>query len=232
MFSDNSISNISSSYLRRDIGSTVWCRRNFVPQRFPPACPRRNIFVVSMMGMSTAGACLALMKHQMNNVFGGVLAFYLVTTAWATARRRDGKTSSFDWGALLVALAVGTAIVSYGVQAAKTPTRSIGGVPAGMFFFPWFRRCAFCHWRHSHARARRGFRCTSNRTPPLAHVLFAVHRHRVLLPRTATSIPPLATQNKCTFYPGDPAADIDDFLAGPRFIHESVQENGHILSNT
>src|SRR6266568_7621414 len=164
-----------------------------------------NIFVVSMMGMSTAGACLALMKHQMNNVFGGVLAFYLVTTAWATARRRDGKTSSFDWGALLVALAVGTAIVSYGVQAAKTPTRSIGGVPAGMFFFPWFRRCAFCHWRHSHARARRGFRCTSNRTPPLAHVLFAVHRHRVLLPRTATSIPPLATQNKCTFYPGDPA---------------------------
>src|SRR6266568_8841977 len=164
-----------------------------------------NVFVVSMMGMSTAGACLALMKHQMNNVFGGVLAFYLVTTAWATARRRDGKTSSFDWGALLVALAVGTAIVSYGVQAAKTPTRSIGGVPAGMFFFPWFRRCAFCHWRHSHARARRGFRCTSNRTPPLAHVLFAVHRHRVLLPRTATSIPPLATQNKCTFYPGDPA---------------------------
>src|SRR6266568_8133710 len=164
-----------------------------------------NIFVVSMMGMSTAGACLALMKHQMNNVFGGVLAFYLVTTAWATARRRDGKTSIFDWGALLVALAVGTAIVSFGVQAAKTPTRSIGGVPAGMFFFPWFRRCAFCHWRHSHARARRGFRCTSNRTPPLAHVLFAVHRHRVLLPRTATSIPPLATQNKCTFYPGDPA---------------------------
>ena len=94
-----------------------------------------NIFVVSMMGMSTAGACLALMKHQMNNVFGGVLAFYLVTTAWATARRRDGKTSIFDWGALLVALAVGTAIVSYGVQAAKTPTRSIGGIPAGMFFF-------------------------------------------------------------------------------------------------
>src|SRR5260370_9178056 len=94
-----------------------------------------NIFVVSMMGMSTAGACLALMKPQMNNVFGGVLAFYLVTTAWASARRRDGKTSIFDWGALLVALAVGTAIVSYGVQAAKTPTRSIGGIPAGMFFF-------------------------------------------------------------------------------------------------
>src|SRR5216683_402911 len=104
-----------------------------------------NIFVVSMMGMSTAGAYLALMKHQMNNVFGGVLAFYLVTTAWATARRRDGKTSIFDCGALLVALAVGTAIVSFGVQAAKTPTRSIGGVPAGMFFFLGQQQ-VFPHW--------------------------------------------------------------------------------------
>src|SRR6266568_7536291 len=160
-----------------------------------------NVFVISMMSMSTAAAYLALMKHQMNNVFGGVLAFYLVTTAWATARRRDGKTSIFDWGALLVALAVGTAIVSFGVQAAKTPTRSIGGVPAGMFFFPWFRRCAFCHWRHSHARARRGFRCTSNRTPPLAHVLFAVHRHRVLLPRTATSIPHWLRKTNVLFIP-------------------------------
>ena len=88
-----------------------------------------------MVGMSTAGAYLAFMKHQMNNVFGGVLAFYLVTTAWATARRRDGETSIFDWGALLVALAVGAVIMAYGVQAAKTPTGSIGGVPAGMFFF-------------------------------------------------------------------------------------------------
>jgi hypothetical protein len=94
-----------------------------------------NVFVVSMMAMSTAGAYLALMKHEINNVFGGVLAFYLVTTAWATARRKDGETRIFDWGALLVALAVGTAIMTYGFEAAKRPTHSIGGVPAGMFFF-------------------------------------------------------------------------------------------------
>src|SRR6266853_5942086 len=79
-----------------------------------------NIFVVSMMGMSTAGAYLALMKHQMNNVFGGVLAFYLVTTAWATARRRDGQTGIFDWGALLFALAVGAGIITYGFEVSKS----------------------------------------------------------------------------------------------------------------
>ncbi len=94
-----------------------------------------NLFVISMLGMSTAGAYLAFMKHQMNNVFGGVLAFYLVTTAWATARRRDGETGIFDWGALLFALAVGAGIMTYGFEAANSPTGSKNGVPAGMYFF-------------------------------------------------------------------------------------------------
>jgi uncharacterized membrane protein len=94
-----------------------------------------NVFFVSMLGMSTAGAYLALIKHQMNNVFGGVLAFYLVTTAWATGRRRDGETSIFDWGALLVALAVGAVILTYGFEVANSPTGPKDGIPAGMYFF-------------------------------------------------------------------------------------------------
>jgi uncharacterized membrane protein len=94
-----------------------------------------NIFFVSMVGMSTAGAYLAFMKHQMNNVFGGVLAFYLVTTAWATGRRRDGETSIFDWGALLVALAVGAIILTYGFEVANSPTGPKDGIPSGMYFF-------------------------------------------------------------------------------------------------
>jgi uncharacterized membrane protein len=91
-----------------------------------------NVFFISMLTLSTAAVYLAFMKHQMNNVFGGVLTFYLVATAWVTARRRNGGTNLFDWGALLVAFAVGVVIVTYGFEAAKTPIR---GVPAGMFFF-------------------------------------------------------------------------------------------------
>jgi hypothetical protein len=94
-----------------------------------------NVFVLSMISMSTAGACLAFMKHEMSNVFGGVLAFYLVTTAWATARRRDGETGIFDWSALLFALAVGAGITAYGFEAANSPTGAKDGVPAGMYFF-------------------------------------------------------------------------------------------------
>src|SRR5437867_10922804 len=97
-----------------------------------------NVFFVSMLGMSTAGAYLAFMKHQMNNVFGGVLAFYLVTTAWATGRRRDGETSIFDWGALLVALAVGAIILTYGFEVANSRTGPKDGIPAGMYFFLGF----------------------------------------------------------------------------------------------
>ncbi len=94
-----------------------------------------RIFVIAMMAMSSSAVYLALMKHQMNNVFGGILAFYLVVTAWLTARRKDGETSIFDWGALAVPLAVGARMLVYGLEAAKSQKGSIGGVPAGMFFF-------------------------------------------------------------------------------------------------
>lgn len=94
-----------------------------------------NVFFVAMLIMASSAVYLALKKHQMNNVFGGILACYLVATAWVTARRRDAKTSVFDWGALAVALAVGAGILGYGLEAAKSPKGSIGGVPAGMFFF-------------------------------------------------------------------------------------------------
>lgn len=94
-----------------------------------------NVFLVSMLIMSGSGAYMAVMKSQMNNVFGGVLTFYLVATAWITARRREGRPGFFDWGALLVAIAVCAAISTYGIEAAQSPTGSKDGIPAGMYFF-------------------------------------------------------------------------------------------------
>jgi hypothetical protein len=48
---------------------------------------------------------------------GGVMTFYMVATAWATARRRGGETWIFDWGALLVASAFGAVAVTFGFRA-------------------------------------------------------------------------------------------------------------------
>lgn len=94
-----------------------------------------NIFVVSMLGMATAAVYLAFMKAQAGNLLGGILTVYLVTTGWLTMKRKEGRTSLFDWGALVVALAVMASYVSFGVKAAHSPRGALDGVPAGMYFF-------------------------------------------------------------------------------------------------
>ena len=94
-----------------------------------------NVFVVSMLTMSSAGAYLAFRKSEMGNVFGGVLTFYLVATAWLTARRRDGETRMSDWVALLGALTIAGTVLSFGIEAARSLTGTKDGVPAGAFFY-------------------------------------------------------------------------------------------------
>jgi predicted membrane protein DUF2306 len=94
-----------------------------------------KVFVISMLGLSSSAVYLALMRHEIGNFIGGVLTFYLVTTAWFTVRRRDGETSVLDWAALLVPLAVGVTNVTYGIEKVNDPTGFHDGVPAGMNFF-------------------------------------------------------------------------------------------------
>jgi uncharacterized membrane protein len=94
-----------------------------------------NVFVIAMLCMAASGSYLGFMKHQMNNVFGGILTIYLVTTAWATARRREGETGIFDWAGFLVALAIGALSVAHGLEKATGRIGSDDGVPAGMNIF-------------------------------------------------------------------------------------------------
>ena len=93
-----------------------------------------NVFFTSMLTASAAGAYLGFRNSEMDNVFGGVLTFYLVATAWMTARRGDGETDIFDWIGLLAALAA--ASVTYWIEAAYSPTGTISGTPATSFVLP------------------------------------------------------------------------------------------------
>jgi hypothetical protein len=95
-----------------------------------------NVFFISMLTASAAGAYLGFRNSEMDNVFGGVLTFYLVATAWVTARRRDGETSVFDWIGFLVALAIAIVAVIYGIEAAHSPTGTKGGSPASGYVLP------------------------------------------------------------------------------------------------
>jgi hypothetical protein len=95
-----------------------------------------RVFVIAMLGLSASGVYLAVMKSQPGNVLGGTLTFYLVATAWMTARRRDdGEPGIFDWGALLVVLAVAVIQVTYGLEAATSQTGLKYGYSPGPYFF-------------------------------------------------------------------------------------------------
>jgi hypothetical protein len=80
------------------------------------------VFVVAMLSLSASGTYLAILKHQPGNILGGTLTFYLVATAWITARRKQEETGIFDWGALLVVFAIAAFEVTYGLEAALSPT--------------------------------------------------------------------------------------------------------------
>lgn len=94
-----------------------------------------TVFVISMLVLSTSGVYLAFARHEPGNVLGGALTFYLVATAWSIAKRRDGKTDRFNWGALLIALTVFAVTAIFGLQAAFSPTGQSHGYPVGPYFF-------------------------------------------------------------------------------------------------
>jgi hypothetical protein len=94
-----------------------------------------NVFVIAMLCLSASGVYMALLKSQAGNVLGGTLTFYLVATAWLTARRKGGEPGIFDWGALLVVAAVGAVEMTYGLEAAISQTGLKYGYPPGPYFF-------------------------------------------------------------------------------------------------
>jgi hypothetical protein len=94
-----------------------------------------KVFVASMLTMAAGAVYVAIERNQPNNIGGGILTFYLIGTAWLTARRRDGETSRWDWIALLIPLAIGILGWMHGLDALHSPSGSKYGVPAGMHLF-------------------------------------------------------------------------------------------------
>jgi uncharacterized membrane protein len=88
-----------------------------------------KVFVITMLILSSSGTYLAIKKQQPGNVLGGALTFYLVATAWLTARRKETGTLRketgsrfFDGGALLLVSAIAATEMTLGVEAAMSPT--------------------------------------------------------------------------------------------------------------
>ena len=94
-----------------------------------------RVFVASMLTMAAGAVYLAIARHQPSNFGGGLLTFYLVGTAWLTARRRDGETSRLDWVVLLIPLSLAILTWASGIKIVRSGASSQDGVPVGMTFF-------------------------------------------------------------------------------------------------
>jgi hypothetical protein len=94
-----------------------------------------NVFVVSMLAMGVSASCLGLMINDPGDVGVGVMTCYFVATGWATARRRNGGTSLFDWLGLLAIFAFAAASLTTAFQVVNGQARLEDGVPVGMLFF-------------------------------------------------------------------------------------------------
>ena len=94
-----------------------------------------KVFVASMLTMAAGAVYLAVVKHQPNNVGGGIFTFYLILTAWLTARRRHRETSRLDWVVPLIPLTLGILAWNSGIKALRSHEDLPGGVPVGMHLF-------------------------------------------------------------------------------------------------
>jgi uncharacterized membrane protein len=94
-----------------------------------------KLFVASMLTLSIAGTYLAIVEHEPDSVAGGLLTFYMVATAWLTARREDGKTSRLDWFALPIPLVLGILTWITGLRDLRSGASGQDGSQVGMGLF-------------------------------------------------------------------------------------------------
>jgi uncharacterized membrane protein len=73
-----------------------------------------NVFFVAMLTMAGIGAAVApfLPSQQWSNTLAGTFTLYLLATAWAAARRKDGEIGRFEVGALFVAVGAAAAAIT------------------------------------------------------------------------------------------------------------------------
>jgi hypothetical protein len=95
-----------------------------------------NVFVICMLSVSALGSYLGFIKGEMDNFTGGIFAFYLVATAWATARGGENELGKLNWIAPLIALAFAAINFVWGVEVARglTAVKNQSSVGAYIFF--------------------------------------------------------------------------------------------------
>ncbi len=93
-----------------------------------------DLFFIAMLVMSAIGASLAAIKSDVGTALMGALTLYLVATAWMTVIRPEGKSGSFEKGAMLAAFALAVIAVAWGVGVAANTEGRPPDYPAPFYF--------------------------------------------------------------------------------------------------
>ena len=93
-----------------------------------------TLFFAAMLVMTATGSIMAALRPERGTAVIGILTFYLVATSWAAARSRDGRAGRFELAALLVVIACGIAMLSFGVQASASPNGLLDSLPAAAHY--------------------------------------------------------------------------------------------------
>jgi uncharacterized membrane protein len=93
-----------------------------------------TIFFAAMLAMGGTGAAIAVARVERGTAVIGIFTCYLVVTAWAAARRRDGEAGSLERAGLAVALACAGAMLAFGLIAAASPNGRFDSLPAAAHY--------------------------------------------------------------------------------------------------
>jgi hypothetical protein len=94
------------------------------------------LFVYTLTTMALMGAMMAAVwgRQPASNIPVGLLTAYLVITGLTTARPPSAGSRWLDLGLMLVALAVGLGLFTFGVVAFESPKGKLNGIPFVPFF--------------------------------------------------------------------------------------------------
>jgi uncharacterized membrane protein len=93
-----------------------------------------TVFVVAMLCMSASGAFMAALKPDRGTALGGVLTFYLVSTAWLTVRCSVEQSRALLGVLMFMALALGASHSAFAFAALYSTDGRFDGLPPQPFF--------------------------------------------------------------------------------------------------
>lgn len=94
-----------------------------------------KVFVVAMLAMATVASALAVFIQQRSNIAAGILAGYLVATAWLTVKPQTRQTIALERAATLVPLGLALLFFGWGIEAVRNGGKLEGYASPFYFVF-------------------------------------------------------------------------------------------------